>query len=88
MPESEIKSKARWSEDRIVVPLGIELKAQLRALADALGKSQAELAKEAVEAYVKRKGDVRLRAVSEMASKLGLSAEDVQKLAAEFKGTK
>ncbi len=78
MPEAEKPRKSEkqaWGDTRLVLELGHDLKAQLEALSNATGTPMSALGKEAVEAFVRKKGDLREAAVRDLAKKLGIDVD-------------
>ena len=62
----------KWSDSRMVVELGADLRAQLRALSDATETPMSQVAKTAVEGFVKGRKGFREKVIEEMARKLGV----------------
>ncbi len=74
MPKDE-KPKGKWSDSRVVVDLGQDLRAQLQALADAARTPLTQLAKQAIEGFVKGQKGLREAAVRQLAEKLGIQVD-------------
>jgi len=72
---AEDKKAKRWSDDRIVATVGMELRQQLEMFSEVSGQSLNDIIKDALTSHLKKQGDFKETALRRMAEKMGVSIE-------------
>jgi len=78
MAEKQKEPSGKWSEERLVLSIGKDLRVQMDALSQATGLSLNVLGKAAIEAFLSKQGNFRAKAVMELAQKLGVSLDQLK----------